>query len=106
MLITMNCGVSFIIRCILFGVFVAFRLVFLWHFVWCFCGVLFGIFVAFCLVFLWCFVWRFCGILFFSSVGGEYFPVSTAYWDIGQMLHERKIESGYGDSVVNGCQQT
>lgn len=26
--------------------------------------------------------------------------VSTAYWDIGQMLHERKIESGYGDSVV------
>ena len=26
--------------------------------------------------------------------------VSTAYWNIGQMLHERKIESGYGDSVV------
>lgn len=26
--------------------------------------------------------------------------VSTAYWKIGQMLHERKIESGYGDSVV------
>ena len=26
--------------------------------------------------------------------------VSTAYWEIGQMLHERKIESGYGDSVV------
>ena len=23
--------------------------------------------------------------------------VSTAYWEIGQMLHERKIESGYGD---------
>ena len=26
--------------------------------------------------------------------------VSTAYWEIGQMLHERKIESGYGDHVV------
>ena len=26
--------------------------------------------------------------------------VSTAYWEIGQMLHERKIESGYGDSGV------
>ena len=26
--------------------------------------------------------------------------VSTAYWEIGQMLHECKIESGYGDSVV------
>ena len=26
--------------------------------------------------------------------------VSTAYWEIGQMLHERKIESGYGDSFV------
>ena len=26
--------------------------------------------------------------------------VSTAYWEIGQMLHERKIESGYGDRVV------
>lgn len=26
--------------------------------------------------------------------------VSTAYWKIGQMLHERKIESEYGDSVV------
>ncbi len=26
--------------------------------------------------------------------------VSTAYWEIGQMLLERKIESGYGDSVV------
>ena len=26
--------------------------------------------------------------------------VSTAYWEIGQMLHERKIESEYGDSVV------
>ena len=26
--------------------------------------------------------------------------VSTAYWEIGQRLHERKIESGYGDSVV------
>ena len=26
--------------------------------------------------------------------------VSTAYWEIGQMLHERKIESGYGDSMV------
>ena len=26
--------------------------------------------------------------------------VSTAYWEIGQMLHERKIESGYGDNVV------
>ena len=22
--------------------------------------------------------------------------VSAAYWEIGQMLHERKIESGYG----------
>ena len=28
------------------------RLVFLWHFVWCFCGVLFGVFVAIRLVFL------------------------------------------------------
>ena len=26
--------------------------------------------------------------------------VSTAYWEIAQILHERKIESGYGDSVV------
>ena len=26
--------------------------------------------------------------------------MSTAYWKIGQMLHERKIESGYGDSMV------
>ena len=26
--------------------------------------------------------------------------VSTAYWEIGQMLYERKIESGYGDCVV------
>ena len=26
--------------------------------------------------------------------------VSTAYWKIGQILHERKIESGYGDRVV------
>lgn len=26
--------------------------------------------------------------------------VSTAYWEIGQMLHERKVESGYGDRVV------
>lgn len=26
--------------------------------------------------------------------------VSTAYWEIGQMLHDCKIESGYGDSVV------
>ena len=26
--------------------------------------------------------------------------VSTAYWEIGQILHERKIESGYGDRVV------
>ena len=77
-----------------------FCLVFLWYFVWCFCGISFGVFVVFCLVFLWYFVWCFCGILFFSSVSGEYFPVSTAYWDVGQMLHERKIESGYGDSVV------
>ena len=26
--------------------------------------------------------------------------ISTAYLEIGQMLHERKIESEYGDSVV------
>ena len=26
--------------------------------------------------------------------------VSTAYWEIGELLHERKIESGYGYSVV------
>ncbi len=26
--------------------------------------------------------------------------VSTAYWKIGQILHNQKIESGYGDSVV------
>ena len=26
--------------------------------------------------------------------------VSTAYWEIGQLLHERKIESGHGDGVV------
>ena len=34
------------------------RLVFLWHFVWCFCGVLFGIFAVFCLVFLRCLLFR------------------------------------------------
>ena len=28
------------------------RLVFLWRFVWCFCGILFGVFVAIRLVFL------------------------------------------------------
>ena len=38
------------------------RLVFLWHFVWCFCGVLFGVFVAIRLVFLWQFVWCFCAV--------------------------------------------
>ena len=32
--------------------------------------------------------------------------VSTAYWEIGQMLHERKIESGYGDSVVRSEEHT
>ena len=26
--------------------------------------------------------------------------VSSAYWEIGKLLHERKIESGYGDNVV------
>ena len=26
--------------------------------------------------------------------------VASAYWEIGKMLHERKIESGYGDGVV------
>ena len=26
--------------------------------------------------------------------------VSTGYWKISQMLHEHKIESGYGDSVI------
>lgn len=26
--------------------------------------------------------------------------VATAYWKIGKLLHERKVESGYGDSVV------
>lgn len=26
--------------------------------------------------------------------------VSSAYWQIGQILHDRKVESGYGDSVV------
>lgn len=26
--------------------------------------------------------------------------VSAAYWEIGQLLHERKIESGHGDGVV------
>ena len=26
--------------------------------------------------------------------------ISTAYLEIGQMLHERKIESEYGDSVM------
>ena len=26
--------------------------------------------------------------------------VFTAYWEIGQMLHECKIESGYGDRVA------
>ena len=26
--------------------------------------------------------------------------VSTGYWKISQMLHEHKIESGYGDSIV------
>ena len=25
---------------------------------------------------------------------------SSAYWKIGKILHDRKIESGYGDSVV------
>ncbi len=27
--------------------------------------------------------------------------ISSAYWEIGKLLHERKIESGYGDSIVN-----
>lgn len=31
------------------------------------------------------------------SVNGH---VASAYWKIGQLLHERKIESGYGDGVV------
>lgn len=26
--------------------------------------------------------------------------VSSAYWQIGKLLYERKVESGYGDSVV------
>lgn len=26
--------------------------------------------------------------------------VASAYWEIGKLLHERKIESGYGDSVI------
>ena len=26
--------------------------------------------------------------------------VASAYWEIGKILHEKKIESGYGDSVV------
>lgn len=26
--------------------------------------------------------------------------VTSAYWQIGKLLHERKVESGYGDSVV------
>ncbi len=26
--------------------------------------------------------------------------ISTAYWEIGQILHERRIESGYGDRVI------
>ena len=26
--------------------------------------------------------------------------VASAYWEIGKLLHERKIESGHGDSVV------
>lgn len=26
--------------------------------------------------------------------------VASAYWEIGKLLHERKIESGYGDGVV------
>lgn len=26
--------------------------------------------------------------------------VSSAYWQIGQILHDRKVESGYRDSVV------
>ena len=25
--------------------------------------------------------------------------VASAYWEIGKLLHERKIESGHGDSV-------
>lgn len=32
--------------------------------------------------------------------------VFTAYWEIGQMLHECKIESGYGDRVAKDCLQT
>ena len=26
--------------------------------------------------------------------------VASAYWEIGKMLHDKKIESGYGDGVV------
>ncbi len=26
--------------------------------------------------------------------------VASAYWEIGKLLHERKIESGHGDNVV------
>ncbi len=26
--------------------------------------------------------------------------VSSAYWQIGQLLHDKKIESGYGDGIV------
>lgn len=28
--------------------------------------------------------------------------IASAYWEIGKMLHERKVESGHGDGVV--CQ--
>lgn len=27
--------------------------------------------------------------------------VSSTYWEIGKMLHERKVESGHGDGIVN-----
>ena len=40
---------------------------------------------------------KFLDTILYALVNGY---VSTAYWEIGQMLHERKIESGYGDSVV------
>lgn len=26
--------------------------------------------------------------------------IASAYWEIGKMLHERKVESGHGDGVV------
>lgn len=26
--------------------------------------------------------------------------VTSAYWEIGRLLHERKVESGYGDGIV------